>query len=142
MCKFKTYPSNLRRHKKDTTNRTNFTYGNVRVNLIFQRFISIRKTSNREINKHWEKLVCRVILFFSSRKLYHKVKPAGPGAGRKKDHILYCPITQSGFFSLPATGCGGWGLLSEAPLFNFKTAHATAIKTTQNNVLMISNFWA
>ena len=42
---FKIYPSNLRRHKKDKNNRTNFTY--VRVNLIFQRLTSIRKTSNR-----------------------------------------------------------------------------------------------
>ena len=26
---------------------------------------------------------------FSSQKLHHKVKPAGPGASRTKDHILY-----------------------------------------------------
>ena len=41
---FKIYPSNLRRHKKDKNNRTNFTY--VRVNLIFQRLACITKTSN------------------------------------------------------------------------------------------------
>ena len=38
-------PSNLRRHKKDKNNRTNFTY--VRVTLIFQGFACIRKNSNR-----------------------------------------------------------------------------------------------
>ena len=120
MCKFKTYPSNLRRHKKDTTNRTNFTYGNVRVNLIFQRFISIRKTSNREINKHWEKLVCRVILFFSSRKLYHKVKPAGPGRAGKRTTYCTVQLLRAGSFRFPRPGVVGGGCSRRPPSLTSK----------------------
>ena len=54
MREFKIYPSNLRRHKKDTNNRTKFTY--VRVNLISQPSLASGKPRievkkvNRSIN--------------------------------------------------------------------------------------------
>ena len=74
MREFKIYPSNLRRHKKDTNNRTKFPY--VRVNLIFQPSLAPGKP-RIELNIHWESFVC-IVAIFSSRKLHHKVKPAGP----------------------------------------------------------------
>ena len=74
MREFKIYPGNLRRHQKDTNNRTKFTY--VRVNLIFQPSLAPGKP-RLELNIHWESFVC-IVAIFSSRKLHHKVKPAGP----------------------------------------------------------------
>ena len=41
MREFKIYPSNLRRHRKDTHNRTKFNY--VRANLIFQPSLALGK---------------------------------------------------------------------------------------------------
>ena len=41
MREFKIYPSNLRRHRKDTHNTTKFKY--VRVNLIFQPSLALGK---------------------------------------------------------------------------------------------------
>ena len=56
MREFKIYPSNLRRHKKDTNNRTHDDFTYVRVNLISQPSLASGKPRielkkvNRSIN--------------------------------------------------------------------------------------------
>ena len=77
MPKLKTY---LRRHKKDTNNRTKFTC--VRVNLI----LSPSLASGKQINKQSKNLVC-IVTIFSSRKITSQRK-----TGQTKDHILYITI--------------------------------------------------
>ena len=52
-------------------------------------------------------------------------------------NISINPIQTWPFF-LHATGREA----SESPLYNFKTAHSTATKISNTNVLIISNFWA
>lgn len=84
MHEFKVYPSNLRRHKEGTNNRTKFTY--VHVNLIFKPSLESGK-EGKQTNKHRESFICIVTFFL--RKLYHKVKSAWPGTGQTKDNILY-----------------------------------------------------
>ena len=105
MREFKIYPSNLRRHERDTNNRTKFTY--VRVNLIFQPSLASgkprieRKKENKSINTG------KVFYLFFSRKLYHKVKLARP-------RTTYC-IPNSFSASTKPIYNNGYGFSSHIP---------------------------
>ena len=79
------------------------------------------------------------LLFFSSLTLCYFYFLVNPWNRKtlKHDLVFHFTLLRPGFVLLPATGTP-----SEAPLYNLRTAYATATKITHNNELIISNLWA
>ena len=75
------------------------------------------------------------LLFFFSLTLCYFYFLVNPWNTRtlKNDFTLLRP----GFVLLPVTGTP-----SEVPLYNFRTAYASATKITHKNELIFFNFWA